>query len=280
MEGRLFILDSTTVSLFSDILKGAGSPKADGRRKGGVKAHVLLDAKNDVPKLIYMTEGSRNDRIMMPKVNLLRGDFVVFDKGYHHFAQWQQWTAQGINWVTRLNDVEVYEELKEKIISIPEQQTGVCRDVKILLGPLSGPTTPRITVRLVSYNVERDKKMYHYLTNNFRVQASTVANIYKKRWQVETFFKRIKQTNPVRYFLGDNENSIRIQLWCAFIKDLLIKIIKDQLKRKWSYANISSMISHHLMNYLDLIGFLNHPDKIKQALLPMPFDSQLYLFPK
>ncbi len=279
-EGRLFILDSTTVSLFSDILKGAGSPRADGRKKGGVKAHVLLDAKNDVPKLIYMSEGSRNDRIMMPKVNLNRGDFLVFDKGYHHFAQWERWTEQGVNWVTRLNDVEVYEELKEKIVTIPQQQTGVCRDVKILLGRGSGPNTPRIIVRLVSYYLKRDKKIYHYLTNNFRVQASTIASFYKKRWQVETFFKRIKQNNPVRYFLGDNENAIRIQLWCAFIKDLLIKIIKDQIKRRWSYSNISSMIRHHLMNYLDLKGFLNNPDKIKQAILPAQNDQQLYLFPK
>jgi hypothetical protein len=97
---------------------------------------------------------------------------------------------------------------------------------------------------------------------------------------VETFFKRIKQTNPLKYFLGDNENAIRIQLWCAFIKDLLIKIVKDQLKRKWAFCNISSMIRHHLMNYLDLIGFLNNPDKIKEAFHPkIEKTAQLSLFP-
>jgi hypothetical protein len=278
VEKRLFILDSTTVTLFSDVMKGAGRPKVNGRRKGGVKAHVLLDAKHDVPRLVCLTEGSRNDRIMMPKVNLTRGDYLVFDKGYHHFKQWEEWTTQGISWVTRLNDVEVFEILKEKPVSIPQQQDGVCQDIKILLGRGSGPDTPQITVRLVSYYVDSDKKIYHYLTNNFHILPATAAHLYKQRWQVETFFKRIKQSNPLRYFLGDNENAVRIQLWCAFIKDLLIKVVKDQLLRKWSYANISAMIRHHLMNYLDLKAFLNYPDKLKHYLYPVRNDHQLVLF--
>lgn len=266
LESRLFIMDSTTVSLFSDIMKGAGSPKADGRKKGGVKAHVLLDAKENVPKLIYITEGARNDRVFMNKVQLSKGDILAFDKGYHHFEQWQQWSNQGINWVTRLIGSEVYEVLEEKKISYPQQVQGVCSDQKILLGRGTGPTTTRITVRLISFYVSDQKKVYHFLTNNFRFKASTIADIYRRRWQIETFFKRLKQTNPLKYFLGDNENAIRIQLWCAFIKDLLIKIVKDQLRRKWSFANISSMIRHHLMNYLNLIDFLNYPDKIKLNL--------------
>jgi hypothetical protein len=280
LESRLFIMDSTTVTLFSDLMKGAGCYKADGRKKGGVKAHVVLNSKDDIPQLIYITEGSRNDRVFMNRVRLSKGDILAFDKGYQHFAQWQQWTDQGINWVTRLIGTEVYEVLEQKIITEEQQRKGVCSDQKILLGRGSGPSTQRITVRLVSYYVARHKKIYHFLTNNFRFNASTIAGIYEKRWQVETFFKRIKQTNPVRYFLGDNENAIRIQLWCAFIKDLLIKVVKDQLKRKWAFSNISSMIRHHLMNYLDLIAFLNNPDKIKNALNHGSQSSaQLYLFP-
>jgi hypothetical protein len=266
LHARLFIMDSTTVTLFSDLMKGAGSYKADGRKKGGAKAHVVLDASQGVPQLIYLTEGARNDRVAMDRVRLNRGDILVFDKGYHNFGQWQQWSDEGINWVTRLIGTECYEVLEDRPVSPQQQRSGVCSDQKIFLGAGTGPTSRQITVRLVSYYVAGHKKVYHFLTNNFRFKASTVAGIYQKRWQVETFFKRIKQTNPVRYFLGDNENAIRIQLWCAFIKDLLVKVVKDQLKRKWSFANLNSMIRHHLMNYLDLISFLNHPDKIKQAL--------------
>jgi Domain of unknown function (DUF4372)/Transposase DDE domain len=280
LESRLFIMDSTTVTLFSDLMKGAGSYKANGRKKGGVKAHVVLNAKEDVPQLIYITEGARNDRVFMNRVKLNKGDILAFDKGYHNFAQWQQWTDQGITWVTRLIGTEVYDIMEEKVITEDQQRQGVCGDQKIFLGRGTSPSTRQITVRLVSYYVARHKKIYHFLTNNFRLKASTIAGIYESRWQIESFFKRIKQTNPVRYFLGDNENAIRIQLWCAFIKDLLIKVVKDQLKRKWAFSNISCMIRHHLMNYLDLIGFLNNPDKIKNALYqPVKNEQQLHLFP-
>jgi hypothetical protein len=119
---------------------------------------------------------------------------------------------------------------------------------------------------------------FQFLTNNFRFNASTIAAIYKDRWQIETFFKRFKQTSPVKYFLGDNENAIKIQLWCSFIKDLLIKVVKDRLSRRWSFSNISSMIRHHLMNYIDLFKFLNNPGNIKLALYKEPAVSQLKLF--
>jgi Transposase DDE domain/Domain of unknown function (DUF4372) len=266
VEKRLFIMDSTTVSLFSDVMKGAGSYAANGRKKGGVKAHVLLDAHNDVPNVIYLSEGSRNDRIFMDHVSLNKGDILVFDKGYHHFARWQKWTDKGISWVTRLIGTEVYEVLEERLVSDEQQKKGVCQDQVIFLGRGSGPGTEQITVRLVSFYVPEHNKIYHYLTDNFRMKPATIAGIYRRRWQVETFFKRFKQNNPVKYFLGDNENAIQIQIWCAFIKDLLVKIVKDQLQKKWSFANISAMLRHHLMNYINLFSFLNNPEKLSGAV--------------
>lgn len=278
-ENRLFIMDSSTVSLFSDVMKGAGSYGSDGRKKGGVKAHVLLDASRDVPSLIYLSESARNDRIFMEKTALKKGDILVFDKGYNHFAQWQQWSDKGVTWVTRIMDNQVYEIIHQKIIAPDQQQKGVCQDQEILLGRGSGPYTQQIPARLVSFYVPKHKKVFHYLTNNTRMNASTIAAFYEERWQVETFFKRIKQNNPLRYFLGDNENAVRIQLWCAFIKDLLVKIVKDQCKRNWSFSNLSGMIRHHLMNYLNLFDFLNHPEKIQMAVsYPRNNSPQINLF--
>lgn len=278
IEERLFIMDSTTMTLFSDCMKGAGSPKANGRKKGGVKAHVLLSAKDDIPQLIYLTEGARNDKVFMSMIDLKRSDILVFDKGYHHFAQWQKWTDSGINWVTRLIETEAYIVLEERPVPQKQKEKGVISDQKILLGRGSNKSTKRITVRLVTFYDEVNKQTFHFLTNNFRFNATTVAAIYKDRWQIEIFFKRFKQTSPVKYFLGDNDNAIKIQLWCAFIKDLLIKIVKDQLKRKWSFTNISSMIRHHLMNYIDLFKFLNNPANIKNALYHEAVTPQLLLF--
>ena len=265
-EKQFFILDSTTISLFSDVMKGAGDYGLNGRKKGGIKAHVLLNASQQLPAVIYLTESARNDRVIMPKLTPKKNDILVFDKGYQNFQQWQQWTDQKITWVTRVMDNQYYEVLRDKPIDIDQQQKGVCSDLTILLGRGSNASTTPIMARLISFYVAEHKKIYHYLTNNFKLNANTIAAFYKKRWAIESFFKRIKQNNPLRYFLGDSERAIRIQVWCAFIKDLLIKIVKDQLKRKWAFSNISAMIRHHLLNYLNLFEFLNHPEKMRGSL--------------
>jgi hypothetical protein len=262
LESRLFLMDSTTITLFSDIMKSAGSPAADGKRKGGAKAHVLLNAAQDVPSLIRLSHSARNDMIFMPDIKLPAGSILVFDKGYSHFARWQQWTEEKINWVTCLNDRHVFKVLEDNAVDEQQRQKGICTDQRILLGRGTRKTTLRIKVRLITYQDPVSGKSLRFLTNNYRFKASTVAELYRDRWQIELFFKRFKQHNQLRYFLGDTENAIKIQIWCAFITDLLIKIVKDQLKRKWSFANLASLIKHHLMNYLHLTRFLNAPDKI------------------
>jgi hypothetical protein len=273
LENRLFLMDSTTITLFTDVMKGAGCPPANGKKKGGAKAHVLLKAQQDIPSLIKLSHGSRNDRIFMSQVQLPAGSILVFDRGYHHFERWQQWTKQNICWVTRLIDRESVVVLEQKPLSDCEKQKGVLADQLIRLGKGTNRNTIPINVRLVTYKDQGSEKVFYFLTNNNRFNASTIAGLYRKRWQIELFFKRIKQNNPLRFFLGDNENAIKIQIWCAFIADLLIKIVKDQLRKKWSFANLSALIRHHLMNYLHLTGFLNAPDKLNitpanQASLP------------
>jgi hypothetical protein len=261
LESRLFIMDSTTVPLFSDIMKGAGCPAANGRKKGGVKAHVVINAQQDIPQLICLSNSARNDRILMPYVQLRAGSILVFDRGYHHFARWQKWTEQKITWVTRIIDRETYQVIKNREISDDQIAKGVCADQLIILGKGTNRATVRIRVRLITYQDPQSQKHLQFLTNNMKFSPSTVADMYKKRWQIESFFKRIKQHNQLRFFLGDNENAIKIQIWCAFITDLLVKIVKDHLIKKWSFANISAMIRHHLMNYIHLSNFLNAPEK-------------------
>jgi hypothetical protein len=269
-------MDSTTITLFTDIMKSAGSPAADGKRKGGAKAHVMLNAAQDVPALIRLSHSARNDMIFMPDINLPAGSILVFDKGYHHFARWQQWTETKINWVTCLNDRDVFEVLEDNVVDEQQREKGICTDQHIILGRGTQKTTLRIKVRLITYQDPVTGKNLRFLTNNNRFKASTVADLYRDRWQIELFFKRFKQHNQLRYFLGDTENAIKIQIWCAFITDLLIKIVKDQLTRKWSFANLSGLIKHHLMNYLHLIRFLNAPDKISIDKTTHPHTPDLF----
>lgn len=264
LESRLFSMDSTTITLFCDIMKGAGMAKVTGRRKGGIKAHVLFDNGQGVARIAYLSPAAANDRVFMDKVQLPQNSILVFDRGYRKFAQWDQWSKDGINWITRLNGNETMEIGEEREVCEEEQKLGIVRDQKILLGGNTTQKTKQIIARHIKYVDTESGKTFLFVTNNLRFKASTVAYLYRCRWSVEVFFKRLKQNNAIRYFLGDNENAIKVQLWCCLIKDLLVKIIKDRVmnKRKWSFANLNSMIHHHLMNYLNLTAFLRNPDKM------------------
>src|SRR5690606_36320252 len=124
-EQRLFIIDSTAISLYSDILKGAGCYAANGKKKGGAKAHVLLNAENNLPQLINLSAGSRNDRIFMDRIQLPKSSILVFDRGYHKFSHWDDWNKQGISWVTRLINNEVFEVLNNRQVSDTQKQKGI-----------------------------------------------------------------------------------------------------------------------------------------------------------
>lgn len=262
LEDRLFIIDSTTIKLFSNIMKGAGSKPQSGRQKGGAKAHVMMKSDEDVPAFIHITHASRNDRLILPFVRLPEGSTVVFDSGYNNYKQFEAWTSQKVTWVTRMVETAWVEELLSATIDEAQMRAGIISDQRVRLGRPSNKPTPKIEVRKIVFYDQTTKRIFTFITNNFELDALAVAGIYKKRWKIELLFKRFKQHCPLRYFLGENENAIRIQIWCAFIADLLIKIIKDKVKaRKWSFANIAGMIRQHLMTYINIFSFLNNPDK-------------------
>jgi hypothetical protein len=273
VEDRLFIMDSTTISLFTDIMKRGNKQNNNGRQKGGAKAHVLIKAQEDVPRIIHLTHAAKDDRQILPLINIPAGSILVFDKGYNKYQQFQLWTAKHITWVTRLPQTARIEEVSCALLDEHQKQAGVLADVTANVG-----NRPVITVRIVKYYDAVTKKYFAFATNNFQLQPSTIAGIYKKRWRIELIFKRIKQHHPLHYFLGDNENAIKIQVWCAFIADLLIKIIKDKIKsRNWSFANIAGMIRQHLMTYIHIIKFLSNPDKALLNYFPIAETSQLKL---
>jgi len=276
---RLFIVDATTVSLFSTVLAGAGSFGLNGKKKGGIKAHLLVRAKDNVPCFVRLTEGKQNDGKFLPYVSVPERSIVVMDRGYKNYDQLRNWTTQKVTWITRPDARAVYEIVGGNVISDKEDSAGVIADYCIDLG---NPRTRHLQaiqkVRMVVYHDKESDKTYEFITNDFRFSSLTIANLYKQRWQIETLFKRIKQNFNLHNFLGDSENSIRIQLWCTLIADLLIKITKDKTtKRSWSMANLSGLVRLHLFTYIDLRYFLQYPEK---ALLEYqdPVEQQLNLF--
>jgi transposase len=233
---KLFIVDSTVISLFKDILKVAGRPRKDGKSKGGIKAHVIIHAAELMPCLLRFTEGSRHDHTFLKHLNLPEGSYLVMDKGYTDYYQYAQWTERGIFFITRMKNNAKFESLQE--VDLPQD-----KDQEIL-------KDETITV--------------HY---TLELEASTIAAIYKYRWQIELLFKKLKQNFPLKYFLGDNQNAIEIQIWCALISLLLMEVIRKQLKRNWAFSNMVAITRFHLTSYVHLTNFLNNPDKELQEKL-------------
>lgn len=276
LEKRLFIFDSTTISLFSDVMKGSGQiPK--GKRKGGVKAHVLIKADEDVPRFVCITPASENDNILPPKLTLPPNSIVTFDRIYYGFGPLIKWSQSNVTWVTRMHKLVAYTVLKSKSIEAELKEKGIIADERIRAG--ARQRKDKMLARRIIYKDPASGKELIFLTNNTRMNALTIANIYKKRWQIECLFKRLKQNYPLKYFLGDNANAIKIQIWCALITDLLIKIVKDRVKRKWSFSNIAGMIRLHLMTYINLIKFLQSPEKALVNYSPPNHSIQPSLFP-
>lgn len=259
---KLYIADSSTITLFQEILKAPSMGKLNGKRKGGIKVHTLINAAEDVAVQISFSAARANDMTFLKEIELEKGSFIVFDKGYVDYSQYQRLSNEEVFFVTRQRKLASYEEKEVKMVSQESIDNGVLSDKVILLGTRTHAKKIRLLSRLIAFYDKEKRRKFEFLTNNFTLGPEQIADLYKKRWQIETLFKRIKQNFPLKYFLGDNQNAIKIQIWCAFIADLLLKIIQAQLKRKWAFSNLSSIVRLHLMSYLNLFKFLNDPDRL------------------
>lgn len=265
-RSKLFIVDSTTISLFQEILKNSGRSPLTGKRKGGVKAHTLMKADEDVPRVVCFTSGAAHDRVFMKKIAVPAGSIIVFDRAYLDYGLFKRWKREGTTVVTRLVKNQILTEEQERPVSDSARSVGVLSDTKVLLGHKRQRN--KVQARVIRFCDAATGRHFEFVTTNFRLGPATIAQIYRQRWQIETFFKRIKQNYPLRYFLGDNANAIKIQIWCAVIADLLLKLVRKQCKRPWAFANLASMVRIHLMTYIDLMSFLQNPEKALKAQYP------------
>lgn len=180
--------------------------------------------------------------------------------------------AEGVYFVTRQKDNAVYESLQEYDIK-EGIDNGVIKDEEIKIEK-DGQS---IKLRRIAYWSEEHKKIYEFITNNYELQPDKIAEIYKRRWQIELLFKRLKQNFPLKYFLGDTQNAIEIQIWVSLIVQLLMLVIQKTAQRKWSFSNLISIVRFHLMTYIDLFKFLKSPDA-EWNLLTNKTEEQMALF--
>lgn len=260
-KNNVYIFDSTSVTLFKEILKGPGIYSKEGKRKGGIKVHTLLHAASDVPTMIRFSAAASSDLTFIRDIKLPRGSVLIFDKGFRHYQSYNRFSQERVTWVTRHYDRSVYKLKKRCTVTEDQKNLGIRTDWIIELGHDHGKKATKVSARMIKYYDQVNKRHFTFLTNNLQLSAINVANYYQQRWQIETFFKRIKQNFPLHYFLGDNENAIKIQIWCTLIADLLLRVIKTGSKCSMAYSNLTSLIRLHLMTYMDLYNFLREPER-------------------
>jgi len=262
---EVLLIDSTTIRLFSDVLKGVGrNPKGDGKKKGGLKVHMLIDAVQSVGRFIKITAAKVHDKNFLKSLELISHSMIVFDKAYNYYHQFALWTNRHVFFVTRLKKNAVYtvievtrthyrkkgqaKVLSDEIIELeykPEDKTGK-KQTKI---------KNKIRLRKVCYQDERNR-YYEFLTNNFEITAEEVAFLYKKRWGIELLFKKMKQNFQLHYFYGENETAIRTQVWCTLIAQLLLTVVQKIAQTKKAFSVVASLIRIHLISMLDVFELL------------------------
>jgi hypothetical protein len=254
------IFDSTTISLFKDILEGVGRNPKTGKKKGGIKVHTVVNADEIVPDLVWFSEAKTHDHSFLEKLKCDENTVYVFDKGYNDYKAFGHFTAQKTGFVTRIKDNASYLKIEELDIGSCIH-SGVLKDEIIEIEVKNGKETSKLRLRKVVFYDRQNKREFEFLTNLFEMRADLIAALYKIRWQIELLFKQLKQNFPLKYFLGDNENAIKIQIYCVLMVNLLLAVIKKRLKRNWAFSNLVSFCKIHLFNHINLMRFLENPEK-------------------
>lgn len=255
---NLKVIDSTTIQLFSDILRGVGRNPLDGaRKKGGFKVHAMMDAFSGVVEFARITEAREHDRKFLYQLNLVKKSWIVFDRAYTTYDHFAKWTKNQVWFVTRERKNADYHVTKVMQDNTKKKKSkDVLKEQYITVGvKKNGSVVERLKLRRITYLAE-DGKQYVFITNNFTLPAKQIATIYKNRWMIELLFKQIKQNFPLRYFWGESPNAIKMQVYCVLMAQLLMVVIRKKAATKKSFANMITVIRLHLMSYVDLLDFI------------------------
>ncbi len=260
IKKQVKIFDSSTISLFKDIMGCVGRNPKSGKRKGGIKVHTVVNADEMVPSLVWFSEAKTHDHNFLEKLECDENTIYVFDKGYNDYKAFEHFTIQKTGFVTRIKDNASYLNIEK--LDIGERiHNGVLEDKIIEVDVKKGKEITKLRLRKVRFYDRVNKREFEFLTNLFDLRADLIAALYKIRWQIESLFKQLKQNFPLKYFLGDNENAIKIQIYCVLIVNLLLTVVKKKLKRSWAFSNLVSFCKIHLFNYINLMKFLENPEK-------------------
>ena len=262
---RLQIMDSTTISLFSNLIfKGVGRHPKTGKKKGGIKVHTIIHANEEVPSDIQFTSAASHDSFMLKPSHYGKGDILAVDRAYIDYEKFEEMSQNGVIYVTKM---------KKNLRYGIEDEAFVMNTDGLMKYKIQNVTFEKHVkdgddiihrARIVTYvDIKKSKaKLVSLLTNDMSMEAEEIVEIYRKRWEIELIFKQLKQNFPLKYFYGESSNAIKIQIWVTLIANLLLMVIQKRIRNKsWSFSGLATIIRITLMYYINCYTFLEEPEK-------------------
>ena len=273
---KLQVLDSTTVTLFSNLIfKGVGRHPKTGKKKGGIKVHTNIHANEGVPSDIKFTSAATNDSFMLKPSSYDSGVVLAIDRAYVDYVKFEELTQRGVTYVTKMKKNLVYSVESDVMMMSPDglmeyriQHVSFTRKQKDADDIVHH-------ARIITYvDIKKTRvKLIQLLTNDMDMDPEEIVAIYRKRWEIELLFKQLKQNFPLRYFYGESANAIKIQIWVTLIANLLLMIIQKRISRTWSFSGLATMVRIMLMYYVNCYTFLEEPEKDWAKLVAEMQDS-------
>jgi hypothetical protein len=248
---KLLSLDATLIPLCLSLFDWA----LYRRSKGAIKLHLVLDHDGYLPQFAVITDGKTPDVKVARELQFEPGTVLVIDRGYQDFAWWLKLSQRKVFFVTRLKDNAEYGIVEQRKAA---RDRGILRDEVVVLTKLQ-EAGPVALMRRIEVWVEDKQESMVFFTNHLHLAASTVAAIYKDRWQVELFFKALKQSLRIKTFVGTSANAVMIQIWTALLAMLVVKYLQLRSSFGWSLSNLIALLRHQLFVYRDLTAWLNAP---------------------
>ena len=247
----LLTLDATVIPVCVAMFEWASYV----RTKGAVKLHLVLDNASFLPQFGIITDGKTADVTAAKRMDFSRGTMLVFDRGYEDHTWWRKLTAGGVFFVSRLKDSTGYGIVESRPVPAG---TNILRDEVMMLNSEANQLAPMKLRRIEVWLEEKETTMV-FVTNNLKLAASTIAAIYKDRWQIELFFKAIKQSLRIKTFIGTSENAVQTQIWTALIAMLIVRFLQLRSTWNWGLSNLVALLRQQLFVYRDLWLWLNQP---------------------
>jgi hypothetical protein len=251
-KNKLVSFDASVIALCLSVFDWANYR----RTKGAIKLHLLLDHAGYLPQFVNITEGRVHEIKILKNLSFDAGTIVAIDRGLVDYDLFGQWTRNGVYFVTPLKSNADYRVVKNN--PVPKNRNILKDQLIRLRGFYSKDNCPYL-LRLVEVWIEEKQESLILLTNQLDFGATTIAAIYKDRWQIELFFKALKQNLRIKTFVGTSANAVMIQIWTALIAILILKYLQAKAKIKWSLSNLVAMLRFNLLTYKDLWDWLDHP---------------------